>query len=601
MQPSTRPSGRPHPRLHKSCTECRRRKQKCTIPAPGHSCPNCAKRWPPTECIFVHETNLSVKPGGVQVTSSRDFKHASLPHHRSQWSLFVLSEDEDKRPQTNNSSNDTALHSPITKSVGGILSAINCINSTRIENTARNTELMYFFLDYVAPNLVSIEGDYTPVLFRRDMLPWMLQSQLFPNIAILMASVVQILDRGGEADHSSEPLAIKVRVLSMINHALGRRDYDLSDVLRCIVNLVIIEWFWGSDDSMWAHLRGLKDLVNTRGGLQKLGDPLFAAVVTLVDFAVACCFETKLCVQDWKQAMSSAPPFCPPLLKDNFTLISPLLPSSRSFMQLRDTLAISSKAARILNGVLSLTLAITSPATSTVRGHSKDLPIIQAATALDQLLVLSLSGEGNIEEEGEGALLNSTIRLAARIYTKAILYRQPISHPRIKDETLSQQLYTNIKLVGARRWKLIPGIFLWVLLVATPHPNNNNNYSSPGKKASISQEERDRRIKYLRRKMATGAQAVGQEDFGLAIAYLRAFCYPAIGYQYQSPSFSSFRTMCNSAKKYCNIQCLLNSTDFRLTASTPALAAPLRAVRRPEIQGLWSFSEMATLSWAHSV
>lgn len=74
------------------------------------------------------------------------------------------------------------------------------------------------------------------------MLPWMLQSHLFPNIAILMASVVQVLEKGDEApEFSSEPLAIKVKVLGMINRVLGSGQYDLSDVLRSVINLVIIE------------------------------------------------------------------------------------------------------------------------------------------------------------------------------------------------------------------------------------------------------------------------------------------------------------------------------------------------------------------------
>lgn len=80
------------------------------------------------------------------------------------------------------------------------------------------------------------------MVFRMIMLPWMLQSHLFPNIAILMASVVQVLERGQESpETSSEPLAIKTKVLGMINRVLTRGGYDLSDVLRSIINLVMIE------------------------------------------------------------------------------------------------------------------------------------------------------------------------------------------------------------------------------------------------------------------------------------------------------------------------------------------------------------------------
>jgi len=57
-----------------------------------------------------------------------------------------------------------------------------------------------------------------------------------------MASVVQVLEKGEEApESSSEPLAMKVKVLGMINRVLGSGQYDLSDVLRSVINLVIIE------------------------------------------------------------------------------------------------------------------------------------------------------------------------------------------------------------------------------------------------------------------------------------------------------------------------------------------------------------------------
>ncbi|KAK3358174.1 hypothetical protein B0T25DRAFT_177479 [Lasiosphaeria hispida] len=53
---------------------------------------------------------------------------------------------------------------------------------------------MYFFLNYVGPHLVSIDGDSNnlPTIFRQMMLPWMLQSPIFPSITVLMASVTEL-------------------------------------------------------------------------------------------------------------------------------------------------------------------------------------------------------------------------------------------------------------------------------------------------------------------------------------------------------------------------------------------------------------------------
>lgn len=51
----------------------------------------------------------------------------------------------------------------------------------------------------------------------------------------------------------------------------------------------------------------------------------------------------------------------------------------------------------------------------------------------------------------------------------------------------------------------MPGIFLWILLVACPSAGN------------------DHQGRFLRRKMAVTGMSIGMEDFGLSIAQLRAF------------------------------------------------------------------------------
>ena len=70
---------------------------------------------------------------------------------------------------------------------------------------------------------------------------------------------------------------------------------------------------------------------------------------------------------------------------------------------------------------------------------------------------------------------------------------------------MMDRLYANICAVGLSKWKDIPGIFLWILLVATP--------SSGG----------DLRGRFLRKQMACTGMALGLEDFLRGTAYLRAF------------------------------------------------------------------------------
>lgn len=91
--------------------------------------------------------------------------------------------------------------------------------------------------------MVSVDGKGAlPVLFVEQMLPWMIQSPLMPNIAILMASYTQAVEQGLEARKYSETLSIKSHVLSLIN-AFLRQDFDLvgGEALRAVTHLVIIE------------------------------------------------------------------------------------------------------------------------------------------------------------------------------------------------------------------------------------------------------------------------------------------------------------------------------------------------------------------------
>jgi hypothetical protein len=79
------------------------------------------------------------------------------------------------------------------------------------------------------------------------MLPWMMQSPLFPHIAMLMSSVTQSLEQRFTSDtNPEEPLMIKANVLALINKSLTEQDFAAVavDVMRCVTNLTITEVSW---------------------------------------------------------------------------------------------------------------------------------------------------------------------------------------------------------------------------------------------------------------------------------------------------------------------------------------------------------------------
>ena len=106
-------------------------------PIPGTQCSNCAKRWPPVQCVF-------------QQPAGNKKGHASLQ------SVFVFQSSKDGakrsgssrgRTRTTPSVSAPAASPPLPSPrspVGGVLTEIHCMESHPIEKTARNAELMDF-------------------------------------------------------------------------------------------------------------------------------------------------------------------------------------------------------------------------------------------------------------------------------------------------------------------------------------------------------------------------------------------------------------------------------------------------------------------------
>jgi len=95
--------------------------------------------------------------------------------------------------------------------------------------------------EYVVPNNVSIDGKNIPPLFAKAFLPWILQSPLMPNIAILMALYSQRYDHGINIS-LSQTLSIRSHVLGLVNGFLAQDFSKISDgAVRVVSHLVVLE------------------------------------------------------------------------------------------------------------------------------------------------------------------------------------------------------------------------------------------------------------------------------------------------------------------------------------------------------------------------
>ncbi|KAM0287022.1 hypothetical protein ACHAQH_000707 [Verticillium albo-atrum] len=394
------------------------------------------------------------------------------------------------------------------KPFGGILTEVCTLNGLRIKQSARNSELLHFYVQIVAPNLVSIDGQSQPKVFLTEILPWMLQSPLFPSIGMLMASTTQSLEQGVEVTRNSESLALKARVLTGINEMLkGDFGSVAQEVIRSVINLCVMEWFWGADDSMWAHLRGMKHMINLRSGLRGINDIVGESIIILTDYEISCCFETELYLQSNDPVLQEEIPI-PRSWPDGFDC--PLITSRATFDDVKDRLGLTTTAAKILDDVRFLTTSITE-----ADGRPASVRKIQSTAAWIHSRLSKTSGRG--ENQGKGAAeetghhgsgseaehIEEAVRWAALIYSWSISSLSQISH--FRDSRALEQAYQAMRRVSLTRWKAIPGIFLWIMLVAAPSTKQNT------------------KGRFIRRKMAVAGLSIGFENFGVGISYLRAF------------------------------------------------------------------------------
>ncbi|KAL5314571.1 hypothetical protein ACEPPN_017212 [Leptodophora sp. 'Broadleaf-Isolate-01'] len=383
------------------------------------------------------------------------------------------------------------------RAVGGILSMLNAFNAAPIEPTTRNTELLYYYRDYVAPTFCSVDGGNIPPVFATHCLPWMMNSPLMPNVVVLMASAAQSYS-GIIA--KAETLHIKSQVLSQVNKYIQNDFHQVANqALRIVIHLVVLELFWGSSDSIWPHMQGIKLMLKLRGGLEAMDDPLNYNVLIVTDYELACAFERELDLQSMETAIAavlSVGEWLPEPIR------SPLLPYPISFQECKDSLNLSQVAAEILDDVRFLTTSITScflspelEQTKTTKIQSTAEWLYKRVEAITELDIVSVTPTSEI--------IIDTIRLCALVYTSSIKSLTPLSQNFPPE--LQERFYSNISLVGLKKWKYVPGIFLWILLVATPCSKD------------------DHRGRFLRKQMACTGMTIGMDDFNLGTAGLRAF------------------------------------------------------------------------------
>ncbi|KAG4429758.1 hypothetical protein IFR05_014762 [Cadophora sp. M221] len=276
----------------------------------------------------------------------------------------------------------------------------------------------------------------------------------------------------------AETLHIKSQVLSQVNKYIQNDFYQVGNqALRIVIHLVVLE---------------------LRGGLEAMDDALNYNVLIVTDYELACAFERELDLQSMETAIGAVLTVGEWLPE---SIRSPLLHYPISFQECKDSLNLSQVAAEILDDVRFLTTSITScflspelETTKTSKIQSTAEWLYKRIETIPELSIVSITPTSEI--------IIDTIRLCALVYSSSIKTLTPLSQNFPPE--LQERFYSNISLVGLKNWKDVPGIFLWILLVATPCGKD------------------DHRGRFLRKQMACTGMAIGMDDFHLGTAGLRA-------------------------------------------------------------------------------
>lgn len=119
---------------------------------------------------------------------------------------------------------------------------------------------------------MSIDGNPTPNYYNDYWVPWSVKSPLLSYLGIFTAACYQAEALKASPSQSPVVLRYKCKVISLLNEMLSHKETSTStEAITGVVYLAVNEWYWSNYDNVQAHMKGLKEMVRLRGGLDKLG------------------------------------------------------------------------------------------------------------------------------------------------------------------------------------------------------------------------------------------------------------------------------------------------------------------------------------------
>ncbi|CZT11168.1 uncharacterized protein RCO7_09903 [Rhynchosporium graminicola] len=337
-----------------------------------------------------------------------------------------------------------------------------------IASTRKNHQLFQFFVQILSPFISSIDGENPHGAFRSQWLSFMMQSPIAAHVAIVSATHYQAVVSNVDVDNSVDATSSKGTLITLINEHIsgpgnGVSDDSIAAVMSLASNEVINlpdiperKLIYSVDIFRPKKHNGSHARSSRHGQHEGRTQQYQFWAASENDFEIASTYECEVLLDSIGENESN-----PSVGSFPLELSSPILHALISFVDTISILHINVETAKILDDARSMTIAALALSSSTSSLTLKEEVLMDIHNIIQRLASLPT---GNPTSPGD--FLYQACRMTAMIYSSAIINRTPLSMACTPE--ILQELWAIMWQVPSLRWKQVPGIFLWILLVIGP-------------------------------------------------------------------------------------------------------------------------------------
>lgn len=490
-----------------SCTECRRRKQKCDQQQP---CRQCARRYPQPECIYgnvktptdkrehpfttVIATPIVRKPalesvGVKDVTEAEGATISIATLHQfdtaecyqqilnsmvSQLQYHTLSNHQVDQDTANSNSSakfswedgsdNSKIQWQLQKSrrrKGSVsphdmaISSVDPLHFLGITPTTQNARLLHAFVNTITKYVFSIDGKPGPNHYNDVWIPWAMKSPLLAYLGIFSSACYLAEAQRSSPEKAALALGYKTKSLHLLNEMLSDpRLATSNEAIGAVLNITITEWHWNNHEIVKQHMEGLVQIIKLKGGLDELGPGhCLREMILTTDYCLCVTYDWEPLFEHLVKNPSEYP----------VHISIPFIAATSSFVKITSQLEIGKETAIILDDMRFLFNATMNRLDGDVSELEKS-KIASTSTWIQQRI--SDMPDGSQDPLLDQDFIYKSCRIAALVYCNAIVSRIPLS--KACSLTDLSQLWAIMWQVKLSRWKEIPGIFLFIMLATAP-------------------------------------------------------------------------------------------------------------------------------------